>query len=112
MLSSTLKLSHLYTSEAVLTELMNYFCHGGSYLRERVVRFVKEIETNPLVTVFPQTPPLYHAGKKLYHQALDKHWSHTDCMSFVLMRQKKMTEALTYDKHFEQAGFVALLRGD
>ena len=42
----------------------------------------------------------------------DKEWSLTDCISFVLMRERSVHEALAYDHHFEQAGFVALLRRD
>ena len=40
----------------------------------------------------------------------DKEWSLTDCASFDVMRERKLVDALVYDKHFEQAGFVPLLR--
>jgi predicted nucleic acid-binding protein len=40
----------------------------------------------------------------------DKRWTLTDCVSFVIMRERYVSEALTGDKHFEQAGFVALLK--
>ena len=39
----------------------------------------------------------------------DKNWSVTDCTSFVVMREHNLTEALTADRHFEQAGFKAIL---
>lgn len=45
-----------------------------------------------------------------YRTAADKEWSLTDCSSFVLMRERDVSEALAHDHHFEQAGFVALLR--
>ncbi len=41
---------------------------------------------------------------------MDKEWGLVDCVSFVTMNQLGITEALTTDRHFEQAGFVALLR--
>jgi uncharacterized protein len=40
----------------------------------------------------------------------DKDWSLTDCVSFVVLTQNQLVEALTADQHFEQAGFKALLR--
>ena len=40
----------------------------------------------------------------------DKEWTLTDCISFVVMQREGITDALTADHHFEQAGFVALLK--
>jgi len=47
---------------------------------------------------------------ELYAERPDKGWSLTDCISFVVMRQQGITQALTGDHHFEQAGFTALLK--
>ncbi len=49
-------------------------------------------------------------GVDLYARRPDKAWSLTDCISFVVMADRKLTEALTGDHHFEQAGFLALLK--
>lgn len=49
-------------------------------------------------------------GIELYSQRPDKNWSLTDCISFQVMKSFGITEALTGDHHFEQAGFVALLK--
>jgi predicted nucleic acid-binding protein len=46
----------------------------------------------------------------MYRRVPDKEWSLTDCASFALMRQRGVSEALAHDHHFEQAGFIALLR--
>ena len=56
------------------------------------------------------SPRLFAAGLDLYRNRPDKAWSLTDCISFVVMRERSITEALAYDRHFEQAGFRALLR--
>ena len=55
-------------------------------------------------------PELFASGSDLYAQRLDKDWSLTDCISFVVMRERGIAEALTADHHFEQAGFTILLR--
>jgi predicted nucleic acid-binding protein len=47
---------------------------------------------------------------ELYAERPDKDWSLTDCISFVVMRHQGVTQALTGDHHFEQAGFTALLK--
>ena len=47
---------------------------------------------------------------QLYETRPDKAWSLTDCMSFIVMRDGGLTEALTADHHFEQAGFTVLLK--
>ena len=49
---------------------------------------------------------LWEQGRLLYGARHDKDWSLTDCISFVLMEREKIVEALTADRHFEQAGFV------
>ncbi len=46
---------------------------------------------------------------ELYRHRPDKEWGTTDCISFVVMQDYGLTEALTTDEHFKQAGFRALL---
>jgi len=53
---------------------------------------------------------LFQDGVKLFAARPDKEWSLTDCMSFVVMTREGITEALTGDHHFEQAGFIACLK--
>jgi len=45
-----------------------------------------------------------------YQERMDKEWGLTDCISFVVMKERKITEAFTSDRHFEQAGFTNLLQ--
>lgn len=53
---------------------------------------------------------LYAQALRLYRERPDKEWSLTDCVSLIVMRERNMTEALTADEHFQQAGFRALLK--
>ena len=68
------------------------------------------IRTNPRVKVVPLSAQLLQSGIEHYAQHTDKDWSLTDCISFVVMRDQGIQEALTGDHNFEQAGFRALLR--
>lgn len=45
-----------------------------------------------------------------FQERPDKEWGLTDCVSFVIMTERKISAALTTDVHFEQAGFQVLLR--
>lgn len=69
-----------------------------------------ELLTNPMVQLVPCTDQLLRDGIRFYDQHADKEWSLTDCISFMVMRREGITEALTGDRHFEQAGFIALLK--
>lgn len=109
-ISRSLKLTRIVTSEMVLTELLNDFAKRGEYLREVGVKLIKRLEQNPNTTVVPQSSSQFQAGVALYEKRLDKRWSLTDCVSFKIMEQFKISEALTYDRDFVQAGFQALLQ--
>jgi uncharacterized protein len=60
--------------------------------------------------IIPVSEELFERGVELFRQRADKDWPLTDCISFVAMQDESITEALTGDKHFEQAGFRALLK--
>ena len=102
----------ILTTEMVLVELLNYYAGRGAAKRKAAVDLVNELFKNPNVIVLPQTSIQFQNGIGFYADRLDKHWSHTDCCSFKTMEDHKICEALTHDRHFEQAGFVALLRED
>jgi predicted nucleic acid-binding protein len=67
------------------------------------------LRETPEVCIIPAAD-LFARGVELYRQRLDKESSLTDCISFVVMADRKISEALTGDHHFEQAGFRALLK--
>ncbi|PAX51087.1 hypothetical protein CK510_26755 [Brunnivagina elsteri CCALA 953] len=56
------------------------------------------------------TNSLYKLAFNLFKQREDKEWGLVDCISFIVMQDRAITDALTADTHFQQAGFRALLR--
>jgi hypothetical protein len=60
--------------------------------------------------VVPATTQLQDRGAKLFGERLDKTWSLTDCISFVVLSDLDIVDALSADRDFEEAGFRALLR--
>ena len=109
-LSITFTQVQIYTSEMVLTEILNHFSKRGNFLRYAAANFIESLQENPTITIAPQTDSIFQQALILYKQRPDHAWSHTDCSSFCIMQQQNILEALAYDKHFEQAGFIALLR--
>jgi predicted nucleic acid-binding protein len=109
-ITTSIKFIPLVTSEMVFTELLNAFLGKGIYYRQKAVQFINYCFDNPEIEVVIKTDELFKSGLDLYSQRPDQAWSLTDCTSFHIMSQKNILEALAYDKHFEQAGFIALLR--
>src|SRR5439155_1487419 len=80
--------------------------------RPTYVNLVRDLESDPAVLIVPASRALFRAGFKLFADRPDKQWSLVDCISFVVMKQRRLKEALTTDRHFVQAGFRALLRAN
>lgn len=78
--------------------------------RSAVGRYIQELPGRPNVVFVPFSRTLFDQGLALYISRADKDWSLTDCISFVIMRERGLADALTGDHHFEQAGFNALLK--
>jgi predicted nucleic acid-binding protein len=97
------------TSELVLVEFLNYFCKFGMKTRQKVANATDDILIDFNIKVIWQTQELFKSGLKLYSDRLDKGYSLTDCVSMVIMKQLKLNEILTHDKHFSQEGFRILL---
>lgn len=111
-LSRSLRSVRLVTSEMVLTEFLDDYGHRGDFFRKAAVTAVKRLRENRNVTIVPQTSAQFRDALALYAARNDKAWSLTDCASFRIMERYHLTDALTHDGHFEQAGFRALLRGE
>ena len=98
----------LLTTVWVLTELGDGLASPAN--PNSFLATLNHLKTEPNVTMVGCSNQLLEAGIDLYRESPDKSWSLTDCISFVVMQREGITEALTGDKHFEQAGFVALLK--
>jgi len=98
----------LYTSTWVLTEVADALAMPGR--RERFMPFMQFLRTSPQITIVPAEQSLFDRGVLFYDQRADKSWSLTDCISFIIMQEHGLRDALTGDHHFEQAGFNVLMR--
>jgi predicted nucleic acid-binding protein len=99
----------LVTTEFILVELGNSLIRGED--RDLFSNVLRLIRTDPRTTVEPVSSALLQRGIDLFARRPDKTWSLTDCTSFVIMTDRGLTDALTADQHFVQAGFRALLLG-
>ncbi len=93
----------IVTTQWVLAEVADAV--APSTARQSIRSFFQELAANQSVTVGVATADLFHRGLDLYHERPDKNWSLTDCISFVVMKEHGLSEALTGDHHFAQAGF-------
>ncbi len=100
----------IVTTRWVLVETANALAR--SEFRTTVATFLERMERDAELTIIPDSDALYRRGLELYGQRGDKNWSLTDCISFVVMEQEGLREALTGDRHFAQAGFVPLFADD
>ena len=100
----------IVTTQMVLAEALNHLAGRGERVRHLAVQMVRELEARSDVQVISQTDTQFSAAVEHYAARIDQTWSLTDCASFLVMQDRNITEALAYDRDFEQAGFRALLR--
>jgi predicted nucleic acid-binding protein len=92
------------TTLAVALEIGNALC--GQKYRRTTASLLNALNNDETIEVVPIGEGLL----QLYKDRIDKDWSLTDCISFLVMQERRITDVLTTDRHFEQAGFRALLR--
>lgn len=98
----------LVTTRAVIIEIGNALSKEG--MRKSAVELLESLEADETVTIVSVTEEIFKEAFKLYRSRLDKEWGLTDCISFTVMKKRGITDALTTDWHFQQAGFVPLMR--
>jgi len=97
----------IVTTEWILTEVGDALAQ--SQKRETFLQILADERNDPQTTIVSASHELFTRGAQLFADRPDKDWSLTDCTSFVVMDERGVTDALTADHHFHQAGFVALL---
>jgi uncharacterized protein len=93
-----------------MIELVSLFTSPLRLPRERLVSTLEAIQAASWVEIVHIEPDLHRQAWLLLKSRPDKSWSLVDCASFSLMSQRRIREALTGDHHFEQAGFIRLLK--
>jgi uncharacterized protein len=99
--------TRLVVTRAVMLEIGNSL--SKARYRNAGFALLSALESDPIVEILELTLEDYQAALKLFQSRADKEWGLVDCISFVVMQQRGLFEALTADGHFVQAGFRALL---
>ncbi len=102
----------IVTTDEVLSEFLTAFSKYGPNLRRAAVKMVREILSNANIRVTPQSRFSFQDGMALYEARHDKQYSLQDCISMNVMKSESIREILTNDHHFEQEGFIVLMKGD
>jgi predicted nucleic acid-binding protein len=98
----------MVTTRGIQIEVMDAL--SSPRLRRLAVRFWQRTNSDPHLEIVGIENSLLSRAGSLFQKRPDKDWSFTDCISFVVMEERKITAALSNDRHFEQAGFQCLLR--
>ena len=97
----------LITTEYVLVEVADAL--GQTRYRQKCANYMRFIHSESWIEIIPAGRQLFDVGLQLYANRPDKRWSLTDCISFMVMWDRNLTDVLTHDHHFKQAGFRTLL---
>jgi len=100
----------IVTTNDVISELVALLDSPLQIPRPRIFATVDAIKTAPYVQIVHVDEATDAAAWSLCKGRPDKTWSLVDCTSFILMQNLRLQQALTTDRHFEQAGFIRLLK--
>ena len=100
--------TQLVTTWAVLLEIGNAL--SRIQYRQAALQLLSLLQHDASVEIVPLSGPLLQRAVTLYEERPDKEWGLTDCISFLIMEERNIRDALTADEHFKQAGFRPLLR--
>ena len=98
----------LVTTNYIIAELVALLSSRSRISRQQIILFVDALKAAPQIEIIHVNTELDAAAWLLLKTRVDKGWSLVDASSFVVMNKYGMTQALTTDHHFTQAGFVKL----
>ena len=98
--------SEVWITEAIFAEVGNAL---SAFNRNGAVQFIQQCYRTDNIKIVSVDTNLLMQALALYQSRSDKTWGLTDCISFVVMQQQNLTDAVTGDRHFVQAGFRALM---
>jgi len=104
------KVCKIVTTNYIITELVALMTSPLRIQHPIIVEFINSMKNSPHVEVIHIDPVLDEQAWQLLSNRSDKYWSLVDCSSFAVMEKFGITESLTTDHHFEQAGFMRLLK--
>jgi predicted nucleic acid-binding protein len=103
--------SLILTTDAVLIEVANSFSKSAwRPMAQRLIGSLQQSVELRVARIVHVDERLWRRGWQLFLDRPDKDWSLTDCISFVVMLENGLKRAFTSDRHYEQAGFVRLMR--
>ena len=98
----------IVTTQLVLVRISNAL--SRQHHHEAAVSLLESIDTDPNAYTIPLSESIYHDAYKLFCNHADKQWDMVDCISFIVMREHGIKDALTTNPHFRQMGYCSLLR--
>ena len=99
----------IITTNYIICELVALLSSPLRIPRNKAIAFIQSLKKSPYIQIIHIDEKIDLQAWELLTQREDKNWSLVDCSSFVIMKQYGISEALTNDHHFEQAGLIKLL---
>ena len=112
LMAETLAATRVVTTRLVLIEALDAMAGMGEFRRRFATQMVRRLEQDLDIEIVSPSDAQFMAALERYADRPDQRWGLTDCASFLVMEERGINEALAYDRDFEQAGFVALLRDE
>jgi predicted nucleic acid-binding protein len=102
--------THVITTNYVLSELVALFISPLRIPRQQQIQAIETIKAVEWIEIFHIDQVLDDQAWQFLKERDDKMWSLVDCSSFVVMKERQIRQGFTTDHHFEQAGFIRLLK--